>query len=136
MWLYWNVPLGGEAEDLLILNRWVIVLNTIQAAAMGFVLVRTYRNSKFAYLYTCAAMMFLSAVFELLYIIFYNWEYGCHFFYAQNDKCHGKPSKQWGENIIFIYGLCDGLSVGFYQNGLFLFAFRYFEVAEMFGRED
>ena len=25
---------------------------------------------------------------------------------------------------------------GCYQNGLFLFAFRYFEVAEMFGRED
>ena len=30
----------------------------------------------------------------------------------------------------------DTLSAMFYYNGHFLFAYRYFEVAEMFGRED
>jgi hypothetical protein len=35
-----------------------------------------------------------------------------------------------------MYIICIGIFKGFWHNGHFLFAFRYFEVAEMFGRKD
>jgi hypothetical protein len=66
---------------------------------MAVVLVRTYRNSKFVYLYTCAALMFLSTVFDLIGTILYSWKYGCSVLYADNDKCHGEPTANWVANV-------------------------------------
>jgi hypothetical protein len=103
---------------------------------MGFVLVRTYEHSQYPYLYTCAALMFASAGFEVLGTILYNWGALCPRFYAENDKCHGEPTNNWAANVALFNNICICLSDMFYYNGHFLFAYRYFEVAEMFGRED
>ena len=103
---------------------------------MGIVLVRTYKHCQYPYLYTCAAFMFLAAGFTVLTTILYNWEMGCKYFYAENDKCHGEPTTNWVANVALFNNLCYALSDACYYNGHFLFAYRYFEVAEMFGRED
>jgi hypothetical protein len=68
---------------------------------MGIVLVRTYKHSQFPYLYTCAALMFASVGFEVLGTILYNWVASCDNFYAQNDKCRGKPTTDWVANVAF-----------------------------------
>ncbi len=60
----WRVP-AGPAQELLTYNRWVLVSNTIEALSMGVVLARTYKHSKYLYLYTVATLMFLSAGFGL-----------------------------------------------------------------------
>jgi hypothetical protein len=101
---------------------------------MAVVFVRTFKNSQFAYLYTCSAMMFSAAFFGLLTTISYNWIQGCEYFYYENEKCHGKPSQDWVANIALFNNICLALNYAFYYNGHFLFAYRYFEVAEMFGR--
>jgi hypothetical protein len=103
---------------------------------MGIVLVRTYKHSQYPYLYTCASLMFASAGANVLEVILYNWSVFCSHFYAENDKCHGEPSQDWHYNVRFFNNTCGALSDAFYFNGHFLFAYRYFEVAEMFGRED
>jgi hypothetical protein len=66
----------------------------------------------------------------------YNWYEGCKYFYAENDKCQGEPTTNWLANVALFNNLCSTLADAFYYNGHFLFAYRYFEVAEMFGRED
>jgi hypothetical protein len=77
MWTLWKIPAGSDAEEYLIFNQWVLVLNTIDALAMAIVLVRTYKNSRFPYLFTCAALMFFAVFFGLLANILYDWEIGC-----------------------------------------------------------
>jgi hypothetical protein len=131
----WRVP-AGSAQEILSYNRWSLALYPIQALSMAVVLVRTYKHSKYPYLYTVATLIFLSASFGLLAIILYNWVEGCKYFYAENDKCHGQPSQDWLANVRMFNNLCSGLADICYFNGHFLFAYRYFEVAEMFGRED
>jgi hypothetical protein len=103
---------------------------------MGIVLVRTYKHTQYPYLYTCAAFMFASAGTNVLEVILYNWVAFCDNFYAQNDKCHDEPTADWVANVTLFNNLCSTLAVAFYYNGHFLFAYRYFEVAEMFGRDD
>jgi hypothetical protein len=67
---------------------------------MAFVLVRNYKKSKFPFIYTCGALMFLAAFFTLLDVILFNWYEGCLVYYEVNEKkCHGKPSKEWIANI-------------------------------------
>jgi hypothetical protein len=73
MQVFWNVPIDNPYYIVLILNRWNLVLQSISGLGMGIVLVRTYKHSKYPYLYTCAAMMFASAGFEVLATILYNW---------------------------------------------------------------
>jgi hypothetical protein len=80
--------------------------------------------------------MFASTGFEVLGIILYNWVAFCDNFYAENDKCHGEPTTNWVANVALFNDICLALGNVFYYNGHFLFAYRYFEVAEMFGRED
>jgi hypothetical protein len=103
---------------------------------MGIVLVRTYKHSQYPYLYTCAALMFASAGFNVLANILFNWVAFCDNFYAENDKCHGEPTTNWVANVALFNNTSVTLSNMFWCNGHFLFAYRYFEVAEMFGRED
>ena len=103
---------------------------------MVVVLVRTYKHSRYPYLVTCSAMMFLGSLFRVLATILFNWYHFCKLFYEDNDKCHGKPSEEWVANVLLFDTICLALSDMFYYNGHFLFAYRYFEVAEMFGRED
>ena len=55
----WHLPEGPDYE-LLSYHRWLFVCSTFSAVAMFIVLVRTYRHSQYAYLYTCAAMMFFA----------------------------------------------------------------------------
>ena len=63
----WFVPADEpENQERLTTNRWLFVLFPLQATSMAAVIVRNYRNSKFAYLYTVATMMFLSPVFSLI----------------------------------------------------------------------
>jgi hypothetical protein len=61
---------------------------------------------------------------------------GCKDFYEENEKCGGQPSEEWVANVALFNNTCWALNNAFYNIGHFLFAFRYFEVAEMFGRED
>ena len=103
---------------------------------MGIILVRTYKHSGYPYLYTCAAMMFLASLFAMLTDIFYNWSVFCSSFYGDNAKCHGEPTADWNANIVLSSNTCFALNSVFWNIGHFLFAYRYFEVAEMFGRED
>jgi hypothetical protein len=82
-------------------------------------------------------MMLLYTIFLLLFTILENWYKGCNTFYALNEqKCHGKPSDEWLANISLLWVTCDAFTNVFYYIGHFLFAYRYFEVAEMFGRDD
>jgi hypothetical protein len=103
---------------------------------MAIVLVRTYKHSGYPYLYTCAALMLASAGCTALYEVSRNWAVFCPLFYAENEKCHGQPSEDWVANVVLFNDTCGALNSIFYYNGHFLFAYRYFEVAEMFGRED
>ena len=73
----WNVAADSPAHNELNFNRWKLVLSTITALAMAILLIRTYRNSKFPYIYTTAAMLFCSAFFNLLATILFNWVEGC-----------------------------------------------------------
>ena len=79
--------------------RWLLILCTIEALSMVTVSVRTYKNSKFPYLYTCAIMMFLASMFKLIATILANWKVGCGVYYDENEKCHGEPSQDWEANI-------------------------------------
>jgi hypothetical protein len=83
----WRSPAESHAQDHLKFDRWKLVLAAIDALSMAIVLVRTYKHSKFPYLYTCAAMMFLAAIFNLLSTILFNWFEGCKYFYSENEKC-------------------------------------------------
>jgi hypothetical protein len=105
---------------------------------MGYVLINAYWKCKLAYLYTVASMMFLAPVFNLIQVISLNWYRGCKYFYQVNPKCPGneEPSKEWISNILTLNKVSFALSCCFYYVGHWLFAFRYFEVAEMFGRKD
>ena len=136
MKFFWNIPSDSPAHGYLIYNRWVLVLSIISGLCMGIVLVRTYKHTQYPYLYTCAAFMFASAGLGLIAEILFNWEMGCKYFYSENDKCHGEPTADWVANAALFNNLCYALQSAFYYNGHFLFAYRYFEVAEMFGRED
>jgi hypothetical protein len=73
----WHVPLDSPAYEFLNYNRWHLVLDAISGAAMGIVLVRTYKHSGYPYLYTCAAMMFLASLSSVLLVILYNWRFFC-----------------------------------------------------------
>ena len=77
MWLFWNIPIDTPDYDHLIYGRWYLVLNPICCLSMGIVLVRTYKHSQYPYLYTCAALMFASAGFNVLSTITYNWAVYC-----------------------------------------------------------
>jgi hypothetical protein len=134
MFHLWKVPPDTKAKELLNILRWEIAFFTIEVAIMAFVLIRTYWNSKFPYLYTCAAMMFLSSLFGLIGSILLNWYIGCGSYWELNEKCHGEPSKEWKENVELFHLICGACIEVFYFIGHFLFAYRYFEVAEMFGR--
>jgi hypothetical protein len=140
MKLFWNISADSSSkiawDEVLICNRWVVVLSTISGASMVIVLVRTYKHSRYPYLVTCSAMMFLGSLFRVLATILFNWYHFCKLFYEDNDRCHGKPSEEWVANVLLFDTICLALSDMFYYNGHFLFAYRYFEVAEMFGRED
>jgi hypothetical protein len=80
--------------------------------------------------------MLMAAVFGMIAVILYNWGVYCPLFYPENEKCHGKPSSTWVANTRIFNNICSALTSACYYNGHFLFAFRYFEVTEMFGRED
>ena len=105
---------------------------------MACVLVNTYRHCKLPYLYTTAFMLFISPVFQILAMILVNWYFWCSSAPEFNDKCSttSSHSSSWYENIWLMYCIFDALNYCFYHIGHWLFAFRYFEVAEMFGRED
>ena len=105
---------------------------------MGLIIYRTHKHSKLAYLYTVAAMMFLAPVFGIISTIFENWGDGCEWFWEFNDQCPGsvKPSHNWIANMKLIDNIWFALGNGCFFVGHWLFAFRYFEVAEMFGRDD
>jgi VanZ family protein len=77
MWLFWNVPIDNIAYDHLNYSRWELVLASISGLSMSIVLVRTYKHSGYPYLYTCAAMMFLASLFDVLTFILYNWAILC-----------------------------------------------------------
>ena len=80
MWFFWTVPVGTPAYDTLIYHRWQLVLYSISSLSMAIVLVRTYKHSKYPYLSTCAAMMCLSALFQVIDVILINWEIGCKYY--------------------------------------------------------
>ena len=106
---------------------------------MGAVLINTYRKSKLAYLYTTATLLFLSPILQIASCIFIDWYTGCYYFRDLNSKCQNKPlpgKNDFYENLLLMDGICDAMSYCFYHQAHFLFAYRYFEVAEMFGRED
>jgi hypothetical protein len=92
MWLFWNIPVNTPAYDELIYHRWNIILYSIAGASMAIVLVRTYNHCKYPYIYTCAALMFMSGVFEVLANILFN--------YAENEKFHGEPTNNWVANLL------------------------------------
>jgi hypothetical protein len=77
MWLFWNIPINTPAYEVLILHRWYLVLYSISGLSMGIDLVRTYKHSQYPYIYTCTALMFASAGFNILGTILYNWNAFC-----------------------------------------------------------
>jgi hypothetical protein len=77
MYLFWNIPIDNPAYETLILHRWYLVLYSINGLSMCIVIVRTYKHSQYPYIYTCAALMFASAAFEVLATILYNWGVFC-----------------------------------------------------------
>jgi hypothetical protein len=102
---------------------------------MGAVLINTYLNCKLAYLYTVAAMLFLSPAFFIVSRVLVKWNFFCVHYPNQNPKCP-TSSKDTDENILLAGEFFYAFSYCCYHIGHFLFAYRYFEVAEMFGRED
>jgi hypothetical protein len=108
----------------------------VDVLVMGMLLVNTHRHCKYAYLLTIASMFFISPFFQLIWCILSNWYYGCIDNYKYNLQCHGEPSKDWSKNVWLGIIISNSLGDGFFFVGHWLFAFRYFEVAEMFGRED
>ena len=101
----WTLPddAGDKYISQLTLNRWWLVLFTIQGTSMGYVLVRTYKHTQFAYLYTTAGLFFVCTIFGLLSAILSDWNLSCTQFYAENEKCpgNGKPSEAWTANVEF-----------------------------------
>jgi hypothetical protein len=77
MWHLWILPADSSEQDKLTFIRWIFVIYSIAGLSMAFVLVRTYKHSKYPYLYTCAATMFVSALFTLLANVLYNWASFC-----------------------------------------------------------
>ena len=102
---------------------------------MGAVLINTHRNSKLAYLYTVATFLFISPLFMVMCRVLDKWWYYCKNFPSENPKCPANP-EEFNKNMLEAAELCYVVSYCFYHIGHFLFAYRYFEVAEMFGRED
>jgi hypothetical protein len=132
----WHLPENSSYSDYLYAGRWRIVGSCINGAIMLAVLINTYRNSKLAYLYTVATMFFLSPLFQITAEILYNWYTWCLFEPSLNSQCPENFDNTWFFNLKLISEICEDNTYTFYHIGHWLFAFRYFEVAEMFGRED
>jgi hypothetical protein len=102
---------------------------------MGAVLINTYYNCKLAYLYTVATLLFVSPIFFIVSRVLVKWNFFCEHYPLENPRCPTSP-KNADQNILLVGELFYTLSFCTYHIGHFLFAYRYFEVAEMFGRED
>ena len=100
------------------------------------VLINTYRHSKFAYIYTLATLLFISPLFTIAYEVLLNWYNWCYYYPDINPKCPADPSMDYFNNIWLMLHICSDMSYCLYHQAHFLFAYRYFEVAEMFGRKD
>ena len=119
---------------------------------MTALLVNTYKNCKYTYLYVSASMFLAQAIFGITYSVFQNWAVTCNpdlkTYNLYGDRCPDighidieHPSVlflDWNffilmERLSFIHYIASML---FYLLGNWLIGFRYFEVAEMLGRKD
>jgi hypothetical protein len=101
------------------------------------VLINTYRHSKFAYIYTVATLLCISPLFMIAAMVLDNWYTVCyHDSQIPNPKCPSDPSMDYFDNLLLMLNICYEMSYCLYHQAHFLFAYRYFEVAEMFGRKD
>jgi hypothetical protein len=136
MFHLWRVPADNiKAEEDLNVFRWILACWCISGASMAFVLVRTYRGSKFPFLYTCGGLMLTAAVLALIQIILINWGVGCTSFSDLNEKCHGNKSEDWTANVLLFIKICGDLCNMFYLQGHFVFAYRYLESADMLSKK-
>jgi len=104
---------------------------------MGGVLVNTCRKkSKLMYLYTVVTLLFISPILLILASIFYNWLLWCKIYPEDNSRCPSDVTAVWLANIYLTGNILYSMSYCCYHISHWLFAFRYFEVAEMFGRDD
>jgi hypothetical protein len=136
-------------EDELTYNRVVIGGNTINGIIFGGLLINTYRNSKLPYLYLTASCFFLSSIFGVILGVFQNWYFFCNPYWYNpiprinlyNSKCPEITGKKdisftFNNRINFTVNVFYALNLCLYYIAHWLFSFRYFEVAEMFGRQD
>jgi hypothetical protein len=79
--------------------------------------------------------MLLASVCDLITIILDNWWMGCRDFSDLNEKCRGQPSKEWVANVLLFDDISLSLGNMFYNQGHFVFAYRYLESAEMLGQK-
>jgi hypothetical protein len=68
-------------------------------SSMIYVLVRTYYHSKQYHVYKSAIILLMYPIFDILYYIFQNYEFGCSSsYYSLNTiKCPGdnEPVEEW-----------------------------------------
>jgi hypothetical protein len=122
---------------------------------MVILIVNTYRYCKFTYLYVTAATFLTSSIFGVFLGVSTYWGTLCQPFWKYpgfneySDKCpdigelskrHPFDVKQLDFSYIDMISKC-GFSAWvlwcmFFVLANWLIAFRYFEVAEMMGRED
>jgi hypothetical protein len=78
----------------------------------------------------------MSTLFEIASSVSDNWYLWCHYYPELNPKCPSDPSLDYFHNLYLLSVICDAMTYCLYHIAHFLFAYRYFEVAEMFGRKD
>jgi hypothetical protein len=75
-------------------------------------------------------------MFTIAYCVLINWYLWCTVSPELNPKCRDDSTNKYFTNLYLLEGTCFAMSCCLYHQAHFLFAFRYFEVAEMFGRKD
>jgi hypothetical protein len=123
MWHY-------EEDNKLILkfDRCNFGLDAVNIAAMGYVLIRTYKCTKLSHIYLIASLFLISSIFDLLGRILSNWYFGCTANYELNvDKCPGSQEKDsnWAHNIRLCFSIAELLKTWSYLTGNWIFAFKY-----------
>jgi hypothetical protein len=101
---------------------------------MSLVICNTHKKSKLTYALVIAYLLMISSLFGVMDATISKWAGYCEINFAITNCSFTEHHSH--NNYTLAADLCGFCRDGCFEAGMFLFAYRYFEVAEMLGRDD